>query len=446
MHLVVKSHLKNYRQQYPNTYDDPTLFEAFVNFIALRKLSSDNVEPEDLIFEGDDSGVDGVLIVVDDAYVSTKEELIATLKDRRRDVNVTVVFTQAKTSEAWQKKEINTFNIAIQDFLSERPKFPLSDKLQESREMFLLLFDFVGVITNGRPDVQAYFATTANRSIDREIVAAFENLQCAIADSGYFQNVDVVQADRNVVNSMWIASSGTVEAQIKTIGLAAFPAAPEIDASYVATVSAKDFVRNILSDEEGKLRQNIFDENVRDYIGSDNDVNSEIAETICDPEKQKRFGVMNNGVTIVSPDVRPQGVDLFMRDFQIINGCQTSNVLFDNREKIGDHANLMIKVVHAREPVFLEDIVRSTNRQSKVQDEQFLATIETVKNIEKYFAAREEPDDQRLYFERRKNQYSGRGIPAIRIFDVKHLARCVGALFLERPDLASRYPNNSRAN
>lgn len=273
------------------------------------------------------------------------------------------------------------------------------------------------------------------------IVAAFDSLQETVSETDYFEQVEVQAVDRSVLNSLWQSSGGSIEARIKTIGIAPFPAAPQIDASYVATVSARDFIDSILTDDDGKLRQNIFDENVRDYIGADNEVNKEIAETIVDPEKQKRFGVMNNGVTMVSPDVRPQGTDLFLRDFQIVNGCQTSNVLFENRDKVGENANLMIKVVHAKEPLFLEDIVRSTNRQSKVQDDQFLATIETVKNIEKYFDALADSEDQKLYFERRKNQYSGRGIPAIRIFDVKHVARCAGAMFLERPDLASRYPN-----
>ncbi|HMN15872.1 MAG TPA: AIPR family protein, partial [Bellilinea sp.] len=441
-HLIIKSHLKSFKRDYPSAqYAESSIFEAFVNYCALHVFSSDSVDPFDLVLAGDDPGIDGAMIFVGDAYVSTPEELSESFNAVNREAEVNIVFVQAKTGEAWKKHEINTFSVAIADFLSERPKFPMSDRLREIRVMFFDLFDRIGKIKGGKPNVHAYYATTDRAPASVEIVAAFEAMQQMLHDTGFFGTSVAQPLDRDLLASFWLAAGGSTIAQIETIGIAPFPKTAGIDASYVATVSAKRFVEEILSDKEGKLRQRIFDENVRDYIGGDNEVNSEIAATISDPEKQKRFGVMNNGVTIVSPDVRVQGNELYIKDFQIINGCQTSNVLFENRDAIGSDASLMIKVVHAQEPTFVEDIVRSTNRQSKVQDDQFLATIDAVKNIERYFEARSDIDEQRLYFERRKNQYAGRGIPAIRIFDVKHIARCFGAMFVERPDLASRYPN-----
>jgi hypothetical protein len=431
----------NLGTQYPNNLNEPSRFEAFVNYVLLRQLTSDSVEPDDLVFPGDDPGIDGFFIVVGEALISTREELEEAFKNRHRDVEVEVIMSQAKTGESWNKHEINTFSVAIGDILSENPKFPLSEKLRERRDLFFGLFDYVGLISGGRPKISASFVTTARKAAERELTAAVENIKSMLEQYGYFSAVSAELVDRDQLNTLWLSASGSTEARIRTIGIAPFPEAPGISASYVVTVSARDFIDNILTSDDGKLRQRIFDENVRDYIGDDNEVNNEIAATISDPEKQRRFGVMNNGVTIVSPDVRVQGVDIFLKDFQIVNGCQTSNVLFFNRAHIGPEANLVVKIVHARETTFVEDIVRSTNRQSKVQDEQFLATIETIKNIERYFDARDDGEDQKLYFERRKNQYAGRGIPAIRIFDVKQLARCVGAMFIERPDLATRYPN-----
>jgi AIPR protein len=49
------------------------------------------------------------------------------------------------------------------------------------------------------------------------------------------------------------------------------------------------------------LRQRIFEENVRDFIGLEGEVNAEIADTLKDGLKQKRFGILNNGITIISP-------------------------------------------------------------------------------------------------------------------------------------------------
>lgn len=441
MHLVIQSHLNDYRSQYQSQKKDDTLLEAFVNYSILRQFTGDNIEPDDLIFDGDDPGIDGVFIIADDTLITTLDDLRSFFEKRHKDVPVSIVFTQVKSSENWKKSEINNFHVGVIDFLNKKPKLPLSESLLESHEIFFELFRYIGKISDGRPRVYSYYSTTGREPIEKEIISAKDIIAQSLEETGFFSMVQSHLLDRDRLTKLWLSAGGAVEARIQTIGVAAFPATPGMEASYVATVAAKDLISNILCDDSGKLRQRIFDENVRDYIGSDNEVNLEIAKTLNDPEKQMRFGVMNNGVTIVSPDVRVQGVEIFLKDFQIINGCQTSNVLFENRGAIGDQTNLMIKVVHAKEPLFIEDIVKSTNRQSKVQDEQFLATIDAIKAIERYFASRQEPEDQKIYFERRKNQYFGRGIPAIRIFDVKHLARCVGAMFLDRPDLSSRYPN-----
>ncbi|MGR3715144.1 MAG: AIPR family protein [Thermohalobaculum sp.] len=441
MHLVVKSHFENFLQKFPTSHEETKAFEAFVNYCLFNKFSSDSVNPYDLIYDGDDPGIDGVMIFADDIYISSVDEVDHIFSGRARELDVSIVFVQTKTSEKWSKADINTFRVAVDEFLSEDPSFPMSEYLLTMRECYFQLFKFIGKIKNGKPSVYCYFATTARKTDANEIDAAFKSLEVMLTGTDYFGRIFVGPIDRDGLIQLWTAVGGSISAQIPTIGIAPFPKSPGIIASYVATVRAIDFVNDLLVGEDGKLRQRIFDDNVRDFIGFDAEVNKEIQDTIVDPEKQKRFGVMNNGVTIVSPDVRVQGNEIYLSDYQIVNGCQTSNVLFECRDKIGIEANLMIKVIHANESLLIEDIVRSTNRQSKVQDDQFLATLDCIKSIERYFEARGQDQEHSLFLERRKNQYSARDIPAIRIFGIKDLARCVGSMFLDRPDLASRYPN-----
>lgn len=112
----------------------------------------------------------------------------------------------------------------------------------------------------------------------------------------------------------------------------------------MVTVKAKDFIEQILTDKNDRLRQRIFEDNVRDFIGFDGDINAEMASTLKDGIKQKRFGILNNGITIISPDVRITGFEIFLPDFQIVNGCQTSNVLFEHRDSVTEDATLMLKV------------------------------------------------------------------------------------------------------
>lgn len=78
-----------------------------------------------------------------------------------------------------------------------------------------------------------------------------------------------------------------MEAKLATIGYAPFPAAPSINNAYVATVAARSFIDSILKDQNGTPRKKLFEENVRDFLGVDVDVNSEIAETLNNGDKNR---------------------------------------------------------------------------------------------------------------------------------------------------------------
>jgi len=441
LHRVVKQHMKDFSEQNPNSLKEDKLFEAFSSFVLLRQHTSDEVDLDGLVYEGDDPGIDSIVVLVDDRIVSTRDELEEAISKGKRDRDVIIILVQAKTSEYWNKGEINKFESAMSDFFDENHLYPQSDYLSERKEMFDAIIANVGRIRGGKPNLEAYFVTTAPATEDREILGAIGSIGRRMDDTGYFGQVRSRAVGRDEVVRLWQSADGSVEAKLPVFGSAAFPSAKGVEESYVATVRAKDYIKFVLSDETGNLRRTIFEENVRDYIGGDTEINSEIAESAKNSEKQEIFGILNNGVTIISPDVRVQGNDIYMSDFQIVNGCQTSNVLFENLEHITDSATLMAKIIETSDPSVVEEIVRSTNRQTKVSDDQFLATLAFIKSLGQYFDARAREEEHGLYFERRKHQFTQDDVSNVRIFSIRDVARCVGAMFFDRPDLATRYPN-----
>jgi len=212
-----------------------------------------------------------------------------------------------------------------------------------------------------------------------------------------------------------------------------------VDEAYLVVAKATDIVDELLKGADGSLRTQVFEENVRSFLGIDNPVNTSIAETLSDVKASTRFPVMNNGITIVSPDVRVQGSVIHLENFQIVNGCQTSNVLFEHRETLNDSVMVNLKIVETSNEDVFADLVRATNSQSKIDENQFFSLRPIVKRIEQYFNAYD-GDEGRLYFERRDRQFIGLDIPAIRIFSVYIVAKCVAAMFLRRPDLSYKYP------
>lgn len=441
MHLVTKSYFDTFCHDFGAPFELTKNFEAFANYCVFSKYSADSVEISDLVYEGPDPGIDGAMLFVDDRAVFSDDELSEIFEKSKREYQVSIVFTQVKTSTSWSKMEIDSFIASITDFLSEYPAQPHSKYLADFKIMFKTIYKNIGRLKNGLPDLHAYFISAAPNTDATEINAAFNIGQQALKNLGYSSDTKLIMAHREVVHELWLSADGPVEARLATVGYAPFPAAPNINNAYVATVLAKDFINSVLKNPDGTIRKKLFEENVRDFLGVDSEVNSEIALTLQDDSKKPRFGLMNNGITIVASSVRPAGQEIYIRDFQIVNGCQTSNVLISVDDKVDTNVSLMVKLIEADEPTVIDDIVRATNRQSKVEDAQFASTIGVLRDIEKYFNARGAGEPNRLYFERRKGQYGPENITPIRIFDIRETARCFAAVSLMRPDLASRYPN-----
>jgi hypothetical protein len=441
IHLVTQSYFDTFSKAFGAPFEVSKNFEAFGNYCVFSKYSGDSIEVSDLVYDGADPGIDGAFLFLDDRGVFSLEELTEILEGSRREFSVSFVFTQVKSSTSWSKMEIDSFVAAMADFLSEVPGQPHSQYLADVKLMFRKIFENIGRIKNGLPDLHAYFITAAPNTDATEINAAFLIGENALKRRGYSHDTKFVMAHRDIIHEMWLAADGPVEAKLPTIGYAPFPAAPNINNAYVATVRARHFLDSVLKNPDGTARKKLFEENVRDFLGVDADVNSEIAITLGDVEKKARFGLMNNGVTIVASSVRPAGQDIFLRDFQIVNGCQTSNVLSSLDKEVDASVSLMVKLIEASEPSVIDDIVRATNRQSKVEDAQFVSTLSVLRKLEHYFNARGAGETNRLYFERRKGQYGPENIAPVRIFDVRETARCYAAVSMMRPDLASRYPN-----
>ena len=58
------------------------------------------------------------------------------------------------------------------------------------------------------------------------------------------------------------------------------------------------------------------------------------------------FSVLNNGVTIVAESISSSGNKFTINNYQIVNGCQTSHVLFNNKYLDGmDNTNIPLKLI-----------------------------------------------------------------------------------------------------
>ncbi len=164
------------------------------------------------------------------------------------------------------------------------------------------------------------------------------------------------------------------------------------DDLWVGSVSLLDLFEFLKSykKETGDLDQ-LYEKNVRKYLGGGRVVNKGIAQTLkVNPEK---FGLFNNGITIVAEEVFLENGHCSLTEPFIVNGCQTTKTIWQvllERLDSGS-SQLSSETEHWRERLKngivivkfvkvgsqgesqLTDITRFTNSQNSVSRQDFIA-------------------------------------------------------------------------
>lgn len=443
MHRIVKAHLDSFVTSFSLEGDDEAKqFEKFSAYAVIASRFSAAFDLDDIVTGDGDEGVDGIAVVIDESIVTSADDAQGIFASARRNHDVDFVFIQAKRSEGFDLGDFLKFKEGVLRFVTALPFNADDEILVEARGIFDVVLNQVPKLRNGRPSIIARFITTGVYHKPVALETAVNDFIAQLTVLGVFHEVDVKFLDRDELTRLWVGTYSGVNASLPTFSSAALPNIAGIDEAYLAVVLASDFVRNVLTTEDGNLRTQVFEENVRSFLGLDNLVNQSIAATLAS-DASSRFPVLNNGITIVSPDVKLQGNTLHLTNFQIVNGCQTSNVLFESRDALGD-VMVNIKVVETQLEDVFSELVRATNSQSKVEDTQFLSLRPVVRKVEQYFNTYE-GEEARLYLERRDRQYVGQDIPNTRIFSLHNAAKCFAAMICRRPELASRYPKQMYA-
>ena len=443
MHRIVGNYLKKFvDDQMLASEKEDKAFEMFVNYNVAYLMYPSTFDPRDITSDDEDGGIDGIIFLIDGELITTSEEASNVFSKPKKNIEVEVCFVQSKTSENFDRGEILKFGDGVFDFLQEKSNLPFCDFILNCKKIFDIIIDNVSKIQGGRPVARLLYVCTSGNGIATEIEATRLNIEKKITNTEFFSKVSFELYGLKDIMKMWDNVNNTSSATLPVKACIAYPQMEGVTESYIAVVSVKDYIENILKNQEGRMRFNIFEENVRAFLGIDNPVNEKIKHTLLNAEKSDKFAIYNNGITIISPDVRYQSNQISMENFQIVNGCQTSNVLYDCRNEAIEGATITIKIIEADDPDVIADIVRATNNQSKVDDSQFLSFSPFVRRLEKYFYSTEdiEGKEVKLYFERRNGQYKNTDIPKKRIFSISETCRALGSLFMLVPDMASRYP------
>lgn len=444
MHIILKSHVEELAADFESEASLlPKKFEYFCNYCVVSKHYFGRFSPAVVTTDEDDASLDGIAVVVDGDLITTRDDAKEAFSTHKTNLQVDIVFTQVKSGEQFRKEEIANFKLGLDDFLSLAPKLPNGKFNTETIEVIKVVLANLKKVRNRRPNCHVYYCTSGVHVAQREIQAAFDVIHRGLLDTEFFYSVQVRPLGRSEIIKLYADLSEKNEAKLPLLDFFGMPKMPGIPQSYVAIVKANDFVTTLLEDADHNLRESIFAENVRSFLGNNNDVNSAIQQTLQSPEKRSLFSVLNNGITVVAPELTltPNTKEIHLTNYQIINGCQTSSTLHANKLLLTDSVNVVVKFIESPENESSSDIIAATNSQSDIPKEAFFGLRGKAKLVQRYFLAQNGAVnlENHVHFERRQSEYKYSGYQSTRIFDVREVARCYAAMFLDLPHNSARY-------
>ena len=435
MDLVTKNLVATFKaeESLPAKTDDAIVLEHFVNYCAISNEYGEEFDVEDLHTGGsDDLGVDGVAIIVNGTLVLDEQE-ITDLVSANKYLEANLVFCQSK-SGGFSGDEISNVFFGLKDLMSPSPVMSRNERISEKENLIKFIYKQSSMFKRGNPSVKIYYATTGKWLNDPKLVKRIEVEREELMDLDIFGSVEFVPVDAKSLQRLYSNAKNRFSKSVEFTNKITLPALPGVQESYLGYLPSEQFMK-LISDDSGSMLKGLFYDNVRDFQG-DNDVNIEIQKTLED-ESRRLFVLMNNGVTVVADSIQKTGDSFTLEGYQVVNGCQTSNVLFSNKEKL-DKVQIPFKLIVSQDSAVKNKIIKATNRQTTVKPEELTSLTDFQKSIEDYYEAG--CGDSKLYYERRSQQFRATtGIEKIRVVTIPNQIRVFASMFLDLPHQASRY-------
>ena len=407
-------------------------FEKFCNYIVLCQCLE--VVEEDVVKDyienmgvGNAQAIDGLLILVDGNLIEDEEGVKKNFeKNTKRNIEISLIFSQAKYTDSINNGDLSNFERITKGIytfddkvLEELSKGATSSNNQALKNKIEILYALKPNIGRARIIEKMFYASLKGKysNEQKEIVRGKNKHFFTINDlvkeyDRSFEDFNIkIDMDRNKI--LFIDS-----------------------ANYSGLLPYKEFKKIVFSNDGNSIRRNIFDANIRDYIGKDSDVNKKIEGTITD--SIDNFYLLNNGVTIVCTHIQHNNNQLNLVGPKVVNGCQTTNSIFNQRQLSNiDKLLVPIKLISIDDIELRDKITLATNSQNKMTDFTVVSLKPFVKELEDYFNQTLEPEQ--FYFERLENQYRDKYTDNSKKVTIQSVAKIYLASVLNRPDSAAGY-------
>ncbi|MCL2289087.1 MAG: AIPR family protein, partial [Bacteroidetes bacterium] len=433
MDNIAKSFLDSFiiKFGFDTTLKDSLKFEYFCAYSLLSQEINNNLLKTDLeaISTGNAKGVDTIAFCINGKLILTEDEI-----DNFENQNLVVdaYFFQSKTSDSFNDSELGNFMDVVIDFFSDKSIYNIVE-FEEKKGIYKKLISKVANIR--KFNLHCLYISLGQRQEVQTTIDSTKKIKMnTLTQNGLFQNIRIDLIDKSTLLNIHRKAINPLEATFKFENKTTLSNIKNVDEAYIGFIPFAEF-KNLIMDEAQTKVKSLFNDNLRDFLGLENPINQSIKNTL-ESGKFNEFSLLNNGVTIIADTNVGKSNTFILQNYQIVNGCQTSNVLFEckNIENI-DSVLIPLKIVITKDENLRDEIILTTNSQSRFTEEQLFAITQFQKTLEDFYVSHQQLDN--LHYERRSNQYANEGIARNNVIEIREQLKSFMAMFFDLPHLVA---------
>jgi hypothetical protein len=344
-------------------------FDHFSAYVTTRVHYREPFDTHDIVVGGDgDGGIDAVAMLANGTLITDIDDFNDLAKNSG-SLDVTFIFVQATTSSSFDGSKIGDFGRGVLQFFNPNRTIKFNAEVTAAVEVKDAILKQVAKFTRSNPACWLYYVSTGKWNGDRNLQDRIDAVQSDLRATNLFERVEFEAVDAARLQSLYRQTQRAMSRKFTFAKRISLPKLDGVEQSYLGVLPATDFIK-LLQDDNGEIVLPLFYDNVRG-LQKNSSVNGEIQKTLESPERA-RFMLMNNGVTIIAKGLRPFADEFTIEDYSIVNGCQTSHVLFGQRDNL-DSVMVPVRLIHTTNDAIIKSIIHSTNRQTAITQEQFYA-------------------------------------------------------------------------
>jgi hypothetical protein len=411
--------------------NDDYVFEDFANYIVASNLLEEELENVKSVSTNKAQGVDGVVIIVNNKLISEESDL--NKFGPTEQIKIKIGFVQATAKNSFDEQKLSAFTDEVVKFLAGEVV------IEPYSTIYKKLLDEEGTFINRieeTPHISLFFlsARTTHQITEKKIDVERKKItgRAEIKNKIILDKIAVYQKDDIKTEYEKIPKFHSV--QLRFDNNVQLLSVENVELSLLTTIKFSELKKLILT-SDGTLKEKLFVENVRNFIGN-TPVNTDIKNTLDSASDRTYFPFLNNGLAIICDRIErhPVKKDEFTLTFpRIINGCQTTNILYEKFKEQSEDINnveVVAKVISTNDNNLKKSIIYAANNQNSI-DKDLQSLNEFHQKIETYFSGKVE-NNFHLFFERLRGQYASI-IPPYSKITIEILARVYTSVFLKKP-------------